>query len=466
SLPSTTHSYEGCSHAPKLWIMDKKKHIAVSIILGIVVILSVVGNIMVIVTSIFYVRLRSLTNIFILNLALSDLLFTVGLPFWVCDYIWHLDLGDALCKVYKFFFFSVGFYSSVVLLGLMTVHRYMVVVHSLSGWKKEPSFTEVFICVWVISILASLPVTVHAKANSYSQGCTYSSNAAFLAIAYKEIIIYMYAYWFIALCYITILQNINRSTTNQGHETTRLAFTLVATYFVFWAPYNIMHFLNILNYPQVRVYMSVKYHFNAVNICNILALTRCCFNPLIYDIQIEKVELFQQAVFFLSLLCFSENSTLMQTTDEYWRYYGLVQEIFFDKSHITVSILLGIVVFLSLVGNILVIVTSIFYVRLRSLTNISILNLALSDLLFTVGLPFWVCDYIWHLDLGDALCKVYKFFCSVGFYSNVVFLVLMSVQHHIAMLHPFSGWNQELSFADVLICSWVISILAALPVIV
>ncbi|XP_046725886.1 chemokine XC receptor 1-like [Silurus meridionalis] len=261
-----------------------KNHIAVSILLGIVVILSVVGNFIVIVTSIFYVRLRSLTSIFILNLALSDLLFTVGLPFWVCDYIWNLDLGDALCKVYKFFFFSVGFYSSVVLLGLMTVHRYMVVVHSLSGWKKEPSFTEVFICVWVMSILASLPVTVHAKANPYSQGCTYSSNAAFLAIAYKEIIIYMYAFWFIALCYITILQNIIRSTTNQGHGTTGLAFTLVATYFVFWGPYNIMHFLNILNYPQVVVYMSVKYHFNAVNICNILALTRCCLNPLIYGL--------------------------------------------------------------------------------------------------------------------------------------------------------------------------------------
>ncbi|KAF7696240.1 chemokine XC receptor 1-like [Silurus meridionalis] len=279
---SQNYSYDW-DNIYELPIFMDNKHIIICIILGIVVLLSFVGNILVVVISVFYVRLRSLISVFILNLALSDLLFTVGLPFWVCDYLWNLDLGDALCKVYKFLFFSVGFYSNMVFLVLMSVQRYICVVHPLSGWMKGCSFTVVLICAWAISILAALQVAVQVEANS-NLGCIYSSNTAFLAILYKEISVFVCTFLFMAVLYIKILQNIFKSTTNQGHRTTGLVFTLVATYFVFWAPYIILHFLAILNHHQVRFYIPVEYFNDAIYICYVLSFTRCCLNPLIYGL--------------------------------------------------------------------------------------------------------------------------------------------------------------------------------------
>ncbi|KAK2893168.1 hypothetical protein Q8A67_013156 [Cirrhinus molitorella] len=72
--------------------------IVIPIFLMMVVVLSCMGNILVLVILALYESLKSLTNVFILNLALSDLLFTSGLPFWASYYIWGWTFGEAGCK--------------------------------------------------------------------------------------------------------------------------------------------------------------------------------------------------------------------------------------------------------------------------------------------------------------------------------------------------------------------------------
>ncbi|KAF4078529.1 hypothetical protein AMELA_G00200280 [Ameiurus melas] len=139
-----------------------------------------------------------------------------------------------------------------------------------------------------------------------------------------------------------------------------------------------------------------------------------------------------------------------------------------EDGHIAIAIILCIIIH-SLIGNILIVGISVFCRNNRSLTNIFILNLALSDLLFTVGLvvtvglPFRVYyEYAWGWTFGDAMCKVIIFVLSAGFYSSMVFLVLMSVQRYMAVVHPLSRWKKGHCLTLVLI-TWVVSILAALP---
>ncbi|KAF5897283.1 chemokine XC receptor 1-like, partial [Clarias magur] len=132
-------------------VMVEDKSIEFPIILSIVVILSLLGNILVVVISVLYMRLRSLTIIFILNLALSDLLFTLGLVLTIYEHIWSLPLGDAPCKII-FFVLGAGFYSSVVFLVLLSIHRYVAAVHPHASWKKGRCFTLVFLSAWVVMI--------------------------------------------------------------------------------------------------------------------------------------------------------------------------------------------------------------------------------------------------------------------------------------------------------------------------
>ncbi|XP_058266248.1 chemokine XC receptor 1-like [Hemibagrus wyckioides] len=266
------------------------KHIAVSIILSAVILISLIGNLLVVVISVFYMNLKSLTNIFILNLALSDLLFTAGLPFWVSEYAWGATFGDAGCKV-VIFLLATGFYSSVMFLVLMSFQRYMAVLHPLLGWIKGHGFTLVPIIAWVVSVSAALPATVHSTAMSDPEGlvfyCMYSSLTAFVAISYEEIITFVCILLLMAFCYIRILQTIFKSPTNQNCKHSRvtgLSFFLVVTFFIFWAPSNIVNFLQLLYYHNIMfiTHCEILRLEYASYICQPVAITRCCLNPVIY----------------------------------------------------------------------------------------------------------------------------------------------------------------------------------------
>ncbi|KAL7864142.1 hypothetical protein AOLI_G00155620 [Acnodon oligacanthus] len=122
---------------------------------------------------------------------------------------------------------------------------------------------------------------------------------------------------------------------------------------------------------------------------------------------------------------------------------------------IAVPLFFTIVVVLSLAGNILVLVILGLYENLRSLTNIFILNLAVSDLMFTLGLPFWSSYFIWGWTFGDAVCKGVNFVFSAGYYSSIVFLTLMTIQRYVAVVHPLSEWEGGQQFAVSPILAWV-----------
>ncbi|KAI5096074.1 chemokine XC receptor 1 [Silurus meridionalis] len=250
--------------------------------LSIVILLSLSRINLLIMISVFCMKLPSLTRIIILNLALSDLLFTVGPLFWVYDHIWGSTLGETVCKVYSFYS-SVGFYSSMVFLVLMSVERYMAVVHPQSDWKKEFCVRDGLVFAWVMSILVALPVMVNINAQSYSGGCRYSKTIPYVITMYKELLLFVSAFLVMGFCYIRILPTV-KFPGNHSNITTGLAFVLVTTFFICWAPYNTLNLLYILDYHQIWIYTNEKHLINGTYICFILAFTRCCLNPVIYGL--------------------------------------------------------------------------------------------------------------------------------------------------------------------------------------
>lgn len=132
----------------------------------------------------------------------------------------------------------------------------------------------VLICPWIISVLASL---------YRAHNCTYSNITAFLATTYKENIIFVCAFLFMAFCFIRILQTIVKSPPNQRHKITGLAFILAAVFFICWAPLNTVNFLRTLTYYGFLEQVLEHLH-GASYICHLLAFTRGCLNPMIYGL--------------------------------------------------------------------------------------------------------------------------------------------------------------------------------------
>ncbi|XP_076840648.1 chemokine (C motif) receptor 1a, duplicate 1 [Brachyhypopomus gauderio] len=262
--------------------------IAMPLFFTIVVLLSLFGNILVLVILGLYESLRSLTNIFILNLALSDLMFTFGLPFWACYNIWGWTLGDAACKAVNFVF-SAGFYSSIVFLMLMTVQRYMAVVHPLSDWERGQWFTLTPVIAWLVSALAALPNSLQkvilTEPETQILYCDLNSTTTKIAVAYQQNISFVGAFLLLSFCYIGILQTIFKSRANKRHRTVRLIFCIVVIFFVGWAPYNVVIFLKSLTLQELGLFTECDASNNldyALYVCQVLAYSHCCLNPVLY----------------------------------------------------------------------------------------------------------------------------------------------------------------------------------------
>ncbi|XP_067227270.1 chemokine XC receptor 1-like [Chanodichthys erythropterus] len=260
--------------------------IIIPVFFTIVVVLSCIGNILVLVILALYESLKSVTNVFILNVALSDLLFTFGLPFWASYYIWGWTFGEIGCKAVKFLFY-VGFYSSVLFLTLMTVQRYMAVVHPLSDWEKCRGFSVAPIIIWILSGAVSLLGSLYSKViphfnNTY---CEYDSVEMKSGITYFQNAFFFIAFLIMGYCYGRMLRTITKSRTNKRHKTVRLIFCIALVFFIGWAPYNIVLFLKSLTDQNIKPFteceLSIRLDY-AYYACRMLAFSHCCLNPVFY----------------------------------------------------------------------------------------------------------------------------------------------------------------------------------------
>ncbi|XP_040851024.1 chemokine XC receptor 1 [Ochotona curzoniae] len=249
---------------------------------SLVSILSLVGNSLVLLVLIKFENLESLTNLFILNLCLSDLVFSCLLPIWILDLHSSWMLGEFMCKLFNMAF-SISLYSSIFFLTIMTIHRYLSVVSPISSLRVHTLRCRVLMttAIWVASLLSSIGDTIFHKV--VSNDCKYSEQWAHLASVYQHNIFFLLSMAIILFCYIQILRTLFRSPSKRRHRTVRLIFTIVTAYFLSWAPYNLIMFLKTLLKIGVIKSCQVSQQLDLAElISRYVAFSHCCINPVLY----------------------------------------------------------------------------------------------------------------------------------------------------------------------------------------
>ncbi|XP_030016756.1 chemokine XC receptor 1-like [Sphaeramia orbicularis] len=256
---------------------------------SIVVILSLFGNILVIVILVKYENLKSITNTFIFNLAVSDLLFTAGLPFFAYNHMYGWTLGEPACKTVNFVFI-VGFYSSGILLILMTIHRYVAVMNPLADIVSTKGFHSVLasVIIWAVSVFAASPAITFTGVQN-NEYCEYRNSYWSLWGIYQQNVLFIVSSVVFIFCYSQIMCRLLRPTAQRRKsKTLKLIFTLMIVFFICWAPYNIVIFKKSFNYwPRSSSYEpntceNYRLLEFALNICRLLAFSHCCLNPVFY----------------------------------------------------------------------------------------------------------------------------------------------------------------------------------------
>ncbi|XP_059799792.1 P2Y purinoceptor 4-like [Hypanus sabinus] len=107
----------------------------------------------------FCIKKWSAGMILQVNLALADAIITPAAPFIIANFsLLHWPFGDFLCQL-KVFLLSTNMYGSIYFLVLISIHRYVVVVHCTKKTMfKEARFMKLLCAgVWIILFVQGFP---------------------------------------------------------------------------------------------------------------------------------------------------------------------------------------------------------------------------------------------------------------------------------------------------------------------
>ncbi|XP_039192903.1 C-C chemokine receptor type 4 isoform X2 [Crotalus tigris] len=273
---------------------------------SLVFLLGLTGNTLVVLVLLKYKRLKSMTDIYVLNLAISDLLFVLTLPFWSYFMADKWVFGDTLCKIVSWTF-QIGFFSGIFFIMLMSIDRYLAIVHIAFSLKARTatygSLTSLI--VWLVAINVSVPDLIFSSSvNGYNRTeckLVYHKNStAWKLFACMEINILglIVPSIIISFCYARIVLTLLHCRNNKKKKAVKMIFVVVVVFFMCWTPNNVILFLKCLDdvgiLGQCEISKNLDY---ADQVTQILTYFHCCLNPIIYFFMGQKFKLYIRLFF-------------------------------------------------------------------------------------------------------------------------------------------------------------------------
>lgn len=262
----------------------------------LVFLLGVPGNFLVVATFARYwrARLRSLTDTFLLHLALSDLQLLLMLPLQVGEALrreW--PFGDAICRVSRGLQ-SVNTYSSLLLLACISAERYSVVVLRSGATRRGKTSSggcchrrlllqagAACLSVALVAIALSIPDFLFSQVDPSSGMCGLNvwvedPSRVKLALSGSMIAGFCVPFAIMAVCYTAIGCVLAQGQGWRRQRTLRLMVALVLLFLVFQLPYTLVLGLKLSGTWQSCALLLWESGTSS------LAYTHCCLNPVLY----------------------------------------------------------------------------------------------------------------------------------------------------------------------------------------
>ncbi|XP_029315197.1 C-X-C chemokine receptor type 1 [Cottoperca gobio] len=291
----TSPAYEDKPSAPCNVTVPGLKRLGLMITFIIVFVFSVVGNTVVVYVVCSMKKCRARTDIYLIHLAMADLLFSLTLPFWALNAHSGWIFGNFLCKLLSSFQ-EASVYSGVLLLACISVDRHFAIVRATRVLPSHHLLVKV-VCsvVWLVAGVLSLPVAIQ-KESMYAEDLHQR-------ICYENLIGESSKQWRVsvrllrhtmgfflplvvmAVCYGWILVTLFHTRNQQKHKAIRVILAVVLAFIICWLPYNTAVLIDTLIRGGSIAVEACETRYSVemmLNVTQVLAFMHCAMNPVLY----------------------------------------------------------------------------------------------------------------------------------------------------------------------------------------
>lgn len=235
------------------------------------------------------------SDLYLLHLAVADLLLALTLPFSATSVMIGWVFGDAACKIVTIVQ-ELSFYSSILFLACISVDRYMVIVRALEARKANRRMVSWGLCVsvWAVGAMLSLPGLFSSTfvSNNSSQimcGEQYDSDSAknwrLSTRILRHTLGFLVPLAIMVPCYgVTIKRLLRVRGSLQRQRAMKVIVFVVAAFLLCWTPYHLAVMTDTFFRMKVVPYGCAAREAvdQAVFATQSLGLLHSCVNPVLY----------------------------------------------------------------------------------------------------------------------------------------------------------------------------------------
>ncbi|NXA48100.1 CCR9 protein, partial [Nothocercus julius] len=254
-----------------------------------------VGNALVVLVYCKYRFRKSMTDRYLLHLAIADLLLLLTLPFWAKAASDGWIFKSFMCKIVNSMY-KINFYSCTLFLTCISFDRYITVVQATKAKnsKQKRLLRSKLMClaVWLTSVSLCIPEVVYSEIRQVGDvtACkmTYppSINRAFrvTVLALKITIGFFLPLLVMVICYTLIIHTLLQAKRSQKQKSLKIITTIITAFLLSQFPYN-----SVLLVKTLHTYTRATYSCQAADRMDIglqvtqsIAFLHSCLNPFLY----------------------------------------------------------------------------------------------------------------------------------------------------------------------------------------
>uniref|UniRef100_A0A182J609 G-protein coupled receptors family 1 profile domain-containing protein n=1 Tax=Anopheles atroparvus TaxID=41427 RepID=A0A182J609_ANOAO len=290
---------------------NKLLQIVFCVLYSSIFVLGVFGNVLVCYVVFRNKAMQTVTNLFITNLALSDILLCVlAVPFTPSyTFLRRWVFGKLLCHTVPLAQ-GCSVYISTLTLTSIAIDRFFVIIYPFHPRMKLSTCITIIVLIWSFAIMVTMPYGLYMRLHGVALNATDSPQGTLPSAVFCEelwpseemrktfsivtsILQFVLPFIIMAFCYVCVSIRLNdRARTKPGSKTSRreeadrdrkkrtnrMLISMVAIFGISWLPINVVNMWNDF-YSDINGWRFYNLIFF---IAHLTAMSSTCYNPFLY----------------------------------------------------------------------------------------------------------------------------------------------------------------------------------------